>query len=426
MDEQYTGSRISQARKDKGWTQKDLADRLHVSAAAVSKWERGLNFPDISLLQPLARELDVSAAELLGLENETAETAVQAITQISKSEETQKNKKVKIVLLLAISALIAVCIIICAQTIGDYEKIQSVMNDLYSGRIGISWLFPYFGLFSWIFGIAALISEKRVLNVLSAAFCPLAMFTSTFVVADKSFDERYDSIIVNFILLAGTFLLNFCSAAIYCSKRRKIRKNNPHSVDMFPSVQPSKSNHKNEIIFRKILNVLFLVHIFFGPILFEDILYRILPFEVYLALSMDIPLFGFIASLVAFSIPENIAVFLPLLLLYFVFICTMHILLHRIFYKTEQSKKIKIIVIIILIIDIMQSLYVSLVIDPSFSLPCVTIVFDLLYIALSFNMIPFWAKQEDIEKWEQARTEKAKQKAALSSSVEATAPQEEP
>lgn len=43
MDALKTGGLIVQARKEKELTQKDLAERLHVSAQAVSKWERGLS-----------------------------------------------------------------------------------------------------------------------------------------------------------------------------------------------------------------------------------------------------------------------------------------------------------------------------------------------------------------------------------------------
>lgn len=45
MQPTETGKRIQISRKHKGWTQKDLADRICVSDKAVSKWERGLNYP---------------------------------------------------------------------------------------------------------------------------------------------------------------------------------------------------------------------------------------------------------------------------------------------------------------------------------------------------------------------------------------------
>lgn len=42
MDAQYTGSKISEARKTKEFTQKEVAERLHVTVSAVSKWEWGV------------------------------------------------------------------------------------------------------------------------------------------------------------------------------------------------------------------------------------------------------------------------------------------------------------------------------------------------------------------------------------------------
>lgn len=65
MDLLKTGKLISEARKNKNLTQKDLASKLSISDKAISKWERGLCFPDISLLIPLSEILDISLYELL-------------------------------------------------------------------------------------------------------------------------------------------------------------------------------------------------------------------------------------------------------------------------------------------------------------------------------------------------------------------------
>ena len=65
MDAQKTGALIAQARREKGMTQKELSQILHVSAQAVSKWERGLNFPDVALLEPLGEYLGLTVSELL-------------------------------------------------------------------------------------------------------------------------------------------------------------------------------------------------------------------------------------------------------------------------------------------------------------------------------------------------------------------------
>lgn len=59
------GAFLSRLRKEKGMTQKELAEKLFVSDKAVSKWERGLSLPDIALLQPIAELLGTSVTELL-------------------------------------------------------------------------------------------------------------------------------------------------------------------------------------------------------------------------------------------------------------------------------------------------------------------------------------------------------------------------
>lgn len=59
------GERVSECRKRKGMTQKQLADLLHVSDSSISRWESNEGFPDISLLVPLADILNVSVDQLL-------------------------------------------------------------------------------------------------------------------------------------------------------------------------------------------------------------------------------------------------------------------------------------------------------------------------------------------------------------------------
>ena len=59
MDARYTGEQIAAARRAKGLTQKQLADALGVTDKAVSKWERGLNYPDIVLFPVSYTHLDV-------------------------------------------------------------------------------------------------------------------------------------------------------------------------------------------------------------------------------------------------------------------------------------------------------------------------------------------------------------------------------
>lgn len=69
MDRYVTGAVIKKLRESKKMTQEDLAERIHVSGKAVSKWETGAGFPDISLLEPLAEVLGISVIELLSGED---------------------------------------------------------------------------------------------------------------------------------------------------------------------------------------------------------------------------------------------------------------------------------------------------------------------------------------------------------------------
>lgn len=65
MDYNHMGDLISSVRKSKNMTQKELADLLHVTDKAVSKWERGISCPDIDTLPALADILGISTDELL-------------------------------------------------------------------------------------------------------------------------------------------------------------------------------------------------------------------------------------------------------------------------------------------------------------------------------------------------------------------------
>lgn len=59
------GAYILQRRRELGMTQKELAQRLYVTESAVSKWERGLSYPDITLLQNICSVLEITEHELL-------------------------------------------------------------------------------------------------------------------------------------------------------------------------------------------------------------------------------------------------------------------------------------------------------------------------------------------------------------------------
>ncbi|MDD6956510.1 MAG: helix-turn-helix transcriptional regulator [Solobacterium sp.] len=65
MNQEKFARFITQRRKQLNLTQKDIAEKLHVSISAVSKYERGLSYPDITLLEPLSQILEVTIVDLL-------------------------------------------------------------------------------------------------------------------------------------------------------------------------------------------------------------------------------------------------------------------------------------------------------------------------------------------------------------------------
>ena len=73
---QTLGERIAEKRKKKGLTQEELADKLGVSAQAVSKWENDISCPDIMTLPNLSDRLGISIDELLRGSKEESQTTL--------------------------------------------------------------------------------------------------------------------------------------------------------------------------------------------------------------------------------------------------------------------------------------------------------------------------------------------------------------
>lgn len=82
MNKERLGDFIGSERKNLGLTQRDLAARLHVTDKAVSKWERGLSYPDVTLLEPLAAALDLTVEELMACRRQAAKGAEETMQSL--------------------------------------------------------------------------------------------------------------------------------------------------------------------------------------------------------------------------------------------------------------------------------------------------------------------------------------------------------
>ena len=108
MDNNKTGRFIAERRKESGYNQKDLAEKLNITDKAVSKWETGRSSPDVSMLIPLSDALGVSVTEILNGEKINEEKISTASNEIIvKSLKKSKSKKL-LALILALVLLIGV------------------------------------------------------------------------------------------------------------------------------------------------------------------------------------------------------------------------------------------------------------------------------------------------------------------------------
>ena len=110
MDAVKTGALIAQARKERGFTQRELAERVYVSVQAVSKWELGKNFPDLTLMEPLAEELGLTISELLAgeREEEPRDELVRDTLSLGLAQLGPKIKRWKWLFIIAAALLAAV------------------------------------------------------------------------------------------------------------------------------------------------------------------------------------------------------------------------------------------------------------------------------------------------------------------------------
>ena len=102
MNTKQFGAFLAQCRREKDLTQAQLAEQLHVTDKAVSRWERGVGFPDIQTLEPLADALEVRVDELIRAERSerdgdaNAETVavLKAASEIARSRAQEQTAAV--------------------------------------------------------------------------------------------------------------------------------------------------------------------------------------------------------------------------------------------------------------------------------------------------------------------------------------------
>lgn len=183
MDPKKTGTIISDARKNMNMTQKELADKLYVSDKAVSKWERGLCFPDISVLIPLTEILNISLYDLLRGErmkkSEVEETLKNTISYTNN--ELKRNKKKYTI----ISSIIIVGVVILSVL----SLIFISKNNDIAGIVDRDTIYDISYYSEYVTSVESKDSEKIELIIMKL---PLSWKERTFVVEEDIIRINYD------------------------------------------------------------------------------------------------------------------------------------------------------------------------------------------------------------------------------------------
>lgn len=147
MTSKECGNFISELRKEKKLTQKELAEKINVSDKAVSRWETGKGYPDVTSLVSLSDYFGVSVNELLAGKRLTAEDIKETADEnlISVFEQVQKNKKqqnlqVAIYTSVLIVVLLPVLIIIGKElfvSMATQIQAENIISAVISAIVGI-------------------------------------------------------------------------------------------------------------------------------------------------------------------------------------------------------------------------------------------------------------------------------------------------
>ncbi|MDE7293603.1 MAG: helix-turn-helix domain-containing protein [Oscillospiraceae bacterium] len=209
MDQVVIGKFIARRRKAKNLTQAQLAEMLNVSDRAVSKWERGLNLPDSSLMLPLCEILGITADELLnGCESEAApppEKAVEAPIAPKRKNRIPANTVISVIFSAAIAIGMFVCII---------------CNIAISG--GLTWsLIPIASMaYAWAIIFPGLIMRKRKLT---ASLGSASVFTVPYLYMLSVLTGVHMVFVIGTATAAASLIFMWIIAAVFI-KMGKTRK----------------------------------------------------------------------------------------------------------------------------------------------------------------------------------------------------------
>ena len=136
-------------RIKRGYTQEQLAEKLGISINAISKWERGLNLPDVSLMKELCKILDITLNELFEGK------------KLTNNEMFDKAENNIISLMMTLKQLKIVNMLI--QVLINLGIILTISSGVILTKLNQKIIFIIMGLFIWLFGMFLKIKVKKTI-----------------------------------------------------------------------------------------------------------------------------------------------------------------------------------------------------------------------------------------------------------------------
>jgi len=128
------GENLKTLRKQKGFSQEELATRLHVVRQTISKWEKNLSVPDADTLIRLAEVLEVSVSELLGAKIENENAASDVAEQLSRINEQLAIKNRRSRRIWKIVAIILAAIVLLNIFIAVFFSVPTLNEGIQSSQ----------------------------------------------------------------------------------------------------------------------------------------------------------------------------------------------------------------------------------------------------------------------------------------------------
>ena len=194
MDNEKFGNFIKELRKEKGITQKELGEKLNITDKAISKWERGLSFPDITMLNLLAEFFKVDVSELLNGERgikkdiDIEKIITEAIEKYKNLEAKRKLRIKRVKKIIGILSIFILALSVLVQ--GAYLFVLKKHNFEYIIDF-VEYAINEVIIISATLSIVLLTKKKRIRNSIVYFLCTLFSIINIAFMCNNGFDNRW-------------------------------------------------------------------------------------------------------------------------------------------------------------------------------------------------------------------------------------------